>query len=151
MKYYALLFLVSLIVPACSSTNKLSETKNMTSLLDYNITISKGGGFTGNYEGYKIDSTGTVSSFEGIITSNLKKVYRGAFTKDQIDHINKLFPAILKISCNESGNMTTSITLGKVAHELNYAWAGVVPGKNVPSELVRFYEELNNIINHLKE
>jgi len=151
MKYYFIAFLALLIIPACSSSEKMSGAQIQSDLLDYNIILSKGGGFTGNYQGYIIDSTGVVNSFEGIIMLNAQKVYKGTLSKEQINEINKLFPTILKTSYNESGNMTTSILLNKENTEINFSWPGVVPDKIVPAELVQFYERINKIINHLKE
>jgi len=151
MKYYVLLIAALLMLPGCSSSGKLNETQNQMALLDYNITLSKGGGFTGVHQGFFIDSTGKVSSFEGIITTNVKNIYKGSLSSEQINEINNLSAGVVKINYNQNGNMTSSISLKNKFNEFNFSWPGVAPDKNVPAELVQFYEKLSNIINHLKE
>jgi len=151
MKKYILLILSLLFIPACSSSNKTAVTVEPPVLLDYNITLSHSGGFTGRSQGFTIDSTGIVSSFEGKITPDIKKVYKGKMNKEQLIELNKLFPTIIKTSYAENGNMTTSILLVKENKELRFSFGGMEPDKFVPSELVKFYDSLNIIISNVKE
>jgi hypothetical protein len=145
------MFLLLMIIPACSSSNKLSNSQIQPTLLDYSITISQGGGFTGGYQGYLIDSTGTISSFESMLTYKSQRVRKGILSEARIMELNKLFTSIINIKFNENGNMTTSVMLSNGGHKLSFSWPGVEPGVNVPSELVQFYKKINNIINHLEK
>lgn len=150
MKRYFLLFISVLLIQACSSTNKLGDNEK-AELLEYNITLSQGGGFTGERQGYIIDSSGTVNSFSAMPNSAVKTSIKGKMSIEQIAEVNKLFPSILGTKYNENSNMTTSILLKKGNTEFRYSWGGVEPDKNVPSELSAFYARVINIINNLKD
>ena len=151
MKEYVLLLMIIVFIPCCSSSRKAIISNESDALLDYNIEISQGGGFTGNYQGYTIDSTGVVKSFEGVISANSQRDEKGKLSQVQISEINKLIPSILGIRYKENGNMTTSIVLKKRSDEIRFSWEGITPGKKVPAELANFYEKVNNIITKINK
>ena len=136
---------------ACSSSERIDNSIKSPVYLDYSITISSGGGFTGNHEGIIIDSLGIVSSVQGIILSRSPKIYKGKLGQEQILEINKLLPSIFNIKYKENGNMTTSITLTKDKKSLSFSWEGIGISKNVPSALAEFYKIINNSISQLNK
>lgn len=150
MKKYLLSILLSLLIAACSSSDKLGKDENPL-LLDYNVTISQGGGFTGERQGFIIDSTGTVNNFSRMLKSDIKTTYKGKMSDEQIAELNKLFPSILNTRYNENGNMTTSVLLKNKDLEFRFSWGGTDPGQNVPVELRTFYDKINFIIKNLKD
>lgn len=148
MKKYVGLILSILLIQACSSSGKLDGNEKPELLL-YNITVSQGGGFTGERTGFIVDSSGTAFSFSALPSSEVKTSPKGKLNTEQITELNKLFTTILNTKYTENGNMTTSILLKKANDELRYSWGGIEPGKKVPSELSAFYNKVINIINHL--
>ncbi|MGE5621284.1 MAG: hypothetical protein ACM3U0_01790 [archaeon] len=148
MKY--LIGTVVLAFALCScAANKSSPKSSGETTLSHNITIGESGGFTGNNEGYTIDSTGMVKSFKGIMTQDPTEKLRGRLNEQQMQKINGLITELLKIKYSEKGNLTSYITLRSGNTVTNYSWPGPSLGKDVPEPVSRFYTELTNIINSL--
>jgi len=141
-----LLFLIS-----CCSSNKDITSKDGESLLVYNVILGEGGGFTGNQNGYFIDTLGVVKSFSGITFSKSKMNYIGKLSVAQIMEINNSFQTIKDIKYNQNGNMTSYLVLTKNSDELRFSWENTVPDKNAPPELLSFYQKVTDIINKLNK
>jgi hypothetical protein len=150
MKVYYSIFLFLLSVPCCSSNKEISS-KSGESLLDYNIILGEGGGFTGNHDGYYIDSLGLVKSYSGITFSKSKMNDIGQLSIAQINEINNLFQTIKDKKYNETGNMTSYLVLTKNNYELRFSWIGTAPDNNAPPELLSFYQKVNDIISKLNK
>jgi hypothetical protein len=150
MKIHYYLFMLLLLISCCSSNKEISS-KGGESLLNYNIILGEGGGFTGNQNGYYIDSLGVVKSFNGIIFSKSKMDSIGQLSITQINEINNLFETIGNKKYNQIGNMTSYLVLTKNNYELRFSWKGTVPDKNAPTELINFYQKVTDIINKLNK
>src|ERR1035437_433717 len=150
MKVYYSIFLFLLSVPCCSSNKEISS-KSSESLLDYNIILGEGGGFTGNHDGYYIDSLGLVKSYSGITFSKSKMNNIGQLSITQINEINNLIQTIKDKKYNQAGNMTSYLVLTKNNSELRFSWENTVPDKNASQELLSFYYKVTDIINKLNK
>ena len=150
MKNYYYLFLL-LLLSSCCSSNKEVSSKDGESMLRYNILIGEGGGFTGNQNGYYIDSLGTLKSFSGITFSKSKMENKGQLSIAQIQEINNSFHTIMDKKYNQVGNMTSYLVISKDNYELRFSWEGTMPDKNVPSELVSFHQKVTDIIKKLNK
>jgi hypothetical protein len=150
MKTHYHVFLLLLFISCCSSNKEISS-KDGESLLNYNIILGEGGGFTGNQNGYYIDTVGIVKSYSGITFSKSKMDYVGQISLAQVSEINDLLQTIKNKKYNQNGNMTSYLVLTKNNDELRFSWENTVPNKNAPPELLNFYQKLTGIINKLNK
>ncbi len=136
-----------LTIAGCSTANLIEEAGDQ-SFLDHNIIIGTGGGFTGVYEGYLIDTTGNVFHWEGISFENSVKRYIGTLHTSQIEKIKSLIEdyGVLTTEYSGKGNITTFITLRTEEFAHRVSWVGISPDKKVPESLRAFNSELNEII-----
>ena len=150
MKMHYYLFLLPLLLSCCSANKDISSIGGV-SLLNYNIILGEGGGFTGNHSGFYIDSLGVVNSFNGITFSKSKLNKIGQLSIAQINDINNSFQTIVEKKYNQVGNMTSYLVLTKNNSELSFSWEGTTPDNNVPPEIVSFCQKVNDIINKLNK
>jgi hypothetical protein len=150
MKTHYYVFLLLLFISCCSSNKEISS-KDGESLLNYNIILGEGGGFTGNQDGYYIDTLGVVKSFSGITFSKSKMNYIGQLSITQIIEINDLFKTIKNKKYNQNGNMTSYLVLTRNNDELRFSWENTVPDKKALPELVNFYQKVTDIIIRLNK
>jgi hypothetical protein len=149
MKTFNCLFLLLLLFTGCSSNKDVS--KQLDALLKYNIVIGQGGGFAGTHNGYYIDTLGIVKSFSGISFSKSKMENLGQLLPAQIDDINSSFQSVMNSKYSQVGNVTSYLVISKDNNEYRFSWEGTFPDKNVPPEIVSFYQKVNDIINKLKK
>ena len=149
MKIQYYLFMLVLIISACSSNKDLSKQNEES--LPYNIIVGQGGGFTGNHSGFYIDTLGLVKSFSGISFARSKMENIGQLSSAQINDINSSFQTIMNSKYNQVGNMTSYMVITKNNYELRFSWEGTYPDKNVPPEIVTFYQKVNDVINKLRK
>jgi hypothetical protein len=138
-----------LLLTGCSSNKDIAKQKEES--LNYNIIVGQGGGFTGNHTGYYIDTLGTVKSFSGISFSKSKMDSIGHFSPSQINELNLLFQSIVDSKYNQVGNITSYLAISKNNYELRFSWEGTSPDKNVPPEVVSFYQKVNDLINKIRK
>ena len=150
MKNYYYIFLLLLLISCCSSNKEISS-KSGESFLYYNIILGEGGGFTGNQNGFYIDTLGVVKSFSGITFSKSKMNNIGQLSITQINEINNLIQTIKDKKYNQAGNMTSYLVLTKNNSELRFSWENTVPDKNASQELLSFYYKVTDIINKLNK
>ena len=144
------MFLLLLLISCCSS-NKEIISKGGESFIYYNIILGEGGGFTGNQNGFYIDTLGVVKSFSGITFFKSKMKNIGQLSNTQINEINNLFPEIQDKKYNQNGNMTSYLVLTKNNNEVRFSWENTLPDKNAPPELLSFYRKIIDIINKLNK
>ncbi|MGE5400077.1 MAG: hypothetical protein ACM3S2_06720 [Ignavibacteriales bacterium] len=145
-KFTIILFLLALA--SCSSDRNAAHN---STLLSHSIIIGQGGGFTGRGQGYFIDSTGTVSSYEGLGIPDTGMKVKGRLSDDQITEINRIIPEVLQTQSGGKGNMTSYLVLKKGEKETGFTWSGITPGNSVPSQLRDLYGKLNNMIHSLNK
>src|ERR1035437_5020247 len=150
MENYYYIFLLLLLISCCSSNKEISS-KSGESFLYYNIILGEGGGFTGNQNGFYIDTLGVVKSFSGITFSKSKMNNIGQLSITQINEINNLIQTIKDKKYNQAGNMTSYLVLTKNNSELRFSWENTVPDKNASQELLSFYYKVTDIINKLNK
>lgn len=151
MKHIMAVSVLLLFLSACSSNKTIMLNNENDLLLGYSITFGQRGGFTGNNQGYYIDSSGTVRSFSGIILKDAKMEYKGRLKDDQIVKIRNFIPSVAQVDYKEKGNITNYIILKNSDGELRFSWPGPDPAKDVPQPLVEFNQILNDAINSIKQ
>jgi hypothetical protein len=115
------LFLLSCQFSEATKPHLLSETSPPS---DFQLVIGEGGGFVGRWNGYIVDSTGTVFSWSGVTPGqNAKQTM--VLARPQFD---KLWQTIVKarffdIDTTESGNITLTmqVTAGGMVHRASWA------------------------------
>lgn len=161
-KVLALLFLFLAYLSGCTGSNsKASAEQNSADQssaeqnfpqLSYSIITGSGGGFTGMYQGYAIDSAGYVKFWEGITYDKSKKQEAGRLTGPQIEELNKLIDStqIVKTNFSTRGNITSFIRFtSPAAEEHRISWEGPEPGSSIPQNIRIFNERLNKILKTL--
>jgi hypothetical protein len=146
LKMYLSIALLA-VAAGCSTASLLNE-KEETAFLSHDIIIGTGGGFSGVYEGYLIDTVGNVQHWEGIAFEHSTKNYIGSLKKNQIEKIKSMIEesGVLKTEYSGKGNITTFITIrgNESAHRIS--WVGISPDRKVPEIIRAFNSELNEII-----
>lgn len=134
-------------ISGCSSSSKLNRTA-----LNYNIMITSGGGFTGNYDGVTIDTAGNIKTWSGKTIESAVFKKAGSLTDEEITEINELMIhlRLFEIEYSKPGNISQSLTLIKNSTEHRFSWEGFTPGADVPANLKLFYSKINEIIRNHK-
>lgn len=138
-----------LLLCSCSSQN-LSSGRAEEVFLIYNIKVGESGGFTNNNQGYIIDSTGLVSSFQAIAIKAPVLKALGNLTPDDIKELNLSINEIKDQKYSEKGNITSYISLTKGSEELRVSWPGHEPNGSVPEQIRKFYSKLRHKINSIQ-
>lgn len=161
-KVVALLVILLAYLSGCSGSNdkaaagqnslNQSSAEQNSPILLYSIVTGSGGGFTGMYQGYEIDSAGYVKSWEGITYDKSKKQEAGRLTSQQTEELNKLIDStqILKTDYSTRGNITSFIRFtSPAAEEHRVSWEGPEPGGSTPQNIRIFNDRLSKILKTL--
>jgi len=143
----------ALLIASCQSseTAKPDLYSQTSAPSDFQLVIGEGGGFTGQWNGYIVDSTGTVSSWRG--TSPEQNVKRTAkLARKQLD---KLWQSITNarffdIDTTGTGNMTVAmqVTANGTVHRTSWAKP---PGTRSPLAPVQvLYDSCRTIVTRAK-
>lgn len=114
----------------------------------YNITLSSGGGFTGSYNGYYIDTTGTVSQWEGRTFDLSTRKVVTHLSPDKLKEINDKITTlgIMNVNYKISGNISSSISISNNDSTHLITWAGIEPSNDIPENIREFYYYMKNLI-----
>ena len=151
MKILSLIFvsitLFNLVGCGSSKEKSLKQSTELTS--SYNIVIGSGGGFTGIYGGYYLDTLGNISKWEGRVFSDKNLKYISTLNPEQLHKISKLISDkdVLNTSYNKSGNISSSIQFSSKYLTHSVSWSGFEPTNSVPINIREFYSTLRKIIN----
>ncbi|MDP2207279.1 MAG: hypothetical protein Q8K98_00715 [Bacteroidota bacterium] len=117
--------------------------------MKYNIIIGTGGGFTGIYNGYYIDTIGNISSWEGRIFTNTNLKYITTLSREQLDKISGLVldNDVPGTNYKNSGNIYSFIQLSYNNFKHSVSWSGFEPDESVPTNIKEFHSQLRKIIN----
>lgn len=151
MKLELLLAVLCLLYAGCSNKD---AAKNSQIMPCYTITYGSGGGVTGLYDGYYIDSLGTVSSWSGRTFATSEKKTLGRLTEKEISEMTSAIKDnhLLDISHRQNGNITTYFIFRKTGGEqTTISWPGFAPDKKISEELNSFYKKFLSIINRVKQ
>lgn len=155
-KSFLLLLAFSQIFVCCSTAKNSSNTiskqeKIINSNPKFSIIIASGGGFTGTYEGYFIDTLNNVYKWEGRTFNNSEKSLLGEITKEQAQIIvqNLFDNKILSTSFKSHGNITSYISIKGEVLEHSVSWIGIEPDEKVPDNVKIFYSTLMKTIKSL--
>jgi len=155
MRISVIFFLLNSVLifsSGCAGSKKIAVEKQT---LHYSIILSSGGGFTGQYEGKVIDTTGIISTWNGrIFSTSIKKVV-DSLSQNQIKKLNIFFDEnrLEDFTFREVGNMTTSLSLLSANKEINFSWKEQQPPERVPAKAKELYYLIINEIasTHNKE
>jgi hypothetical protein len=138
---------------SCSSGSKTTLKKSLNSEIDFSIITGSGGGFTGSYEGYFIDSLSNVYKWTGKTFKTAEKVFLGKLNDEQTEMINKAIREnnILNIDMKEHGNVSSYILLENKEAKHSISWSGIEPGKTVPEGVRSFKLKLVQVFDALQK
>jgi hypothetical protein len=148
-----LIIATTLSLASCSSSEAAKSDVYAQATLpsDFQLTMGEGGGFTGQWNGFVVDSAGTVSSWRG--TSPDQNVKRtGKLARPQFD---KLWQIILNtrffdIDTTGTGNMTVAIqvTAGGTTHRTSWAKPSGTRPRLAPVQMM--YDSCRTIVSRAK-
>jgi hypothetical protein len=151
MKFINLFFvsitLFNLIGCGSLKEQSLKQSAELTS--SYNIVIGSGGGFTGIYSGYYVDTLGNISKWEGRVFTDKNLKYITTLSREQLTKISELVSNknVLNTSYNKSGNISSSIQFSSKNLKHSVSWSGFEPTDSVPVNIREFHSMLKQIIN----
>ena len=151
VKILAVAITTSLLSCQTFETSK-SESRFDTSIpSDFQLTIGEGGGFTGRWNGFIVDSTGTVFSWRGITpgqnTERITKLARPEFDQLWQTIINARF---FDIDTTGTGNITLTMQVtaaGKV-HRASWAKPAETQPRLAPVQVL--YDACRTIVSRVK-
>src|SRR5512143_3103954 len=102
------------LCPGCSSTRPPQQ-----GALPFTIVLGSGGGFTGLYEGYVIDSTGRISQWRGRTFASAEFVAGPLLDDDGREKIRRIVAetGILSVEYRKSGNMISFLAFHRATGE----------------------------------
>ncbi len=117
--------------------------------MKYNIIIGAGGGFTGIYSGYYIDTLGNISSWEGKVFTDTNLKHINTLSREQLEKLSELVLGndIVGTNYKKSGNITSYIQLSQNNFKHSVSWSGSEPDESVPANIREFHSQLKKIIN----
>lgn len=134
---------------ACqSSRSTQSESRSLVSVpRDFRLVIGEGGGFTGQWTGFTVDSSGAIFSWRGQMAEQSQKQY-ARFSSRRFNELwQKIADAhFFDIDTSGTGNMTQFMIVsanGKV-HRTSWAKASETDSPNTPVQCI--YDSCRAII-----
>ncbi|MDI6804575.1 MAG: hypothetical protein QME58_12150 [Bacteroidota bacterium] len=151
MKFFDFIFISIILITLmeCCSTIDQSQKQRSTQATKYNIVIGTGGGFTGMYNGYYIDTIGNFNSWEGKVFTDTNLKYITTLSREQLDKISELVlnNVVLGTNYKNSGNISSFIQLSYNNFKHSVSWSGFEPDESVPPNIGVFHSQLRKIIN----
>lgn len=147
MKFLVISILALCISGCCGSSKSLIQPQ-----LNYNIKFGSGGGFTGNTEGYLIDTTGAVQKWTGKTFDTAKFQSLSTLSEEEINKLNAMITDLdlFNIEYRKTGNMTNFIVLSRDSSEHRISWEVFAGNSDLPNNVKLFYNKLNEMINKSK-
>jgi hypothetical protein len=141
-------FLPGLFVGGCCDCGKTQESPFPPTV----ISISEGGGVTGQFVGYTINAKGAVHTWRGFAANKRDSSSLGTLDSDA--HRNLLRTAY---DCNlpelrqyETGNMTATLEVSSGELLFRFVWPGLWRGSDeTPEQLRPLIEKLESIIDSI--
>ena len=161
-KYKLLSFLLIITISvACKKesvriSNTESKTKrdnSITQIESFKITIASGGGFTGLYKGYTLHSDGQVVHWQRFGAGQDSVLWTAKGNAEQIDNFKKKLEesGALSQPFQETGNMTTTVTLALPDTSYTWSWPGTGVNDNTPDVLKELYPLVEKYCKNLKK
>lgn len=161
-KYRVLLFLILITMSiACkkeatktSDTEPENDTLNGTTQIDtVELTIARGGGFTGLYKGYTLHSDGQVVHWQRFGAGPDSVLWKAQDNSGKIhDFVNQLEESeVLTKNIQETGNITTIVTLELPDTSHTWSWPGSGVNDSTPDIFKEWYSLVENYCRTLKE
>lgn len=108
------------------------------------ITIASGGGFTGRYTGYSLQSTGTVRHWEKRGAGAESTLWAADVPPGRVLEFRKALEqgGALAVTRRESGNMTTTVKLELPDTLLIWSWPGDGVDETTPEPFRAWYPQV---------
>jgi|GEM_PF-889906 len=153
MKTYLNIILFSLFVFAGCSSSQQSASKCDSIFLKYEISFGSGGGFTGERNGYTLDTLGNVEVWHKYSALSTDKHKMGKLTCEQIKYLNNYIDSskIDSVFYNKKGNVTNFITLKNKTSNVEISWPETLKHDNVPAGIIDFYNLLVRNISQINK
>ena len=124
---------------ACSSVSKKSQVDTLPQQQDaipdsLTISFGSGGGFTGNWEGYSIYSSGKIEEWKGRWFLDKPSTRENVLTKEDVAHIWDMVEAsdFFTTTYNETGNFTAILKVTHPGFEKTAKWMPSSPEVESP-------------------
>jgi len=145
MKFLAISILALSLAGCCTSSGSLNKSR-----LNYNINFGSSGGFTGNSDGYLIDTSGAITQWTGKTFESSKLKVIGNLSSEGITELNELITSqnIIHTEYRKPGNMTQFIILTNNSTEHHLSWEGLSLTSDLPQNIQIFYKKLNELVSN---
>jgi hypothetical protein len=139
-------FMISALLALCLGCSSTRQEQHAE--LPFTIILGSGGGFTGLYEGYVIDSTGRVMRWKGRTFDGAEHTRQAVLDDDQRKEVQRIVAetGILGAEFSERGNMTSFLTFHLPTGEHRISWHGGAPGPGVPANIREFYNRIREFL-----
>jgi len=148
-----LIIVTGLFIVSCQSseTTKPDLYSQTSAPSDFQLVIGEGGGFTGQWNGYIVDSAGTVSTWRGISPDqNVKRTAKLA--RKQFDKLWQVIAnaRFFEIDTTGTGNMTVAlqVTANETVHRTSWAKPSGIRSPLAPVQVL--YDSCRAIVSRAK-
>ncbi len=149
---YAAFFLSAFVifVMQCSQNNN-SVKKGQD--VSFKITISEGGGFSGQVKGYHLLADGTVQHWQQVPGQKESILWQSKQDPATILKIKNQLEksSALEKEYTEKGNMTTTVTYVLPDTTYTWSWPGVGAMGNVPPEFRQWFAEVTKFCQAIRK
>lgn len=132
-------------------TTRSKSSSQLSAPVDFRLVIGEGGGFTGQWNGYIVDSTGTVSSWRGISPEQDVK-WTAKLGRQQFEELwQMIFNArFFDIDTTGTGNMTVAmqVTANGTVHRTSWAKPSETRSRLAPVQVL--YDSCRMIVSRGK-
>jgi hypothetical protein len=118
----------------------------------FSLSLSSGGGFTGQYSGFTLASDGNVKQWERRGAGADSTLWETRIPADRVFDFRKRLEqgGALGISLQESGNMTTLVELRLPDTLYQWSWSGADAADAAPEPFRSWYPEVRGFCEKLK-
>lgn len=151
-KLYAAFLLSAFVifVMQCSqSNNSMRKGQNVS----FKITISEGGGFTGEVKGYHLLADGTVQHWQQLPGQKERLLWQSKQDPATILKFKNLLEksSVLDKEFTEKSNMTTTVTYVLPDTTYTWSWRGMGAMGNVPPEFRQWFLQITKFCQAIQQ
>ena len=146
------LFLLMALFTVCKKESVRKETE-VSQKEAFKITIASGGGFTGLYKGYTLHSEGQVMHWQRFAAGRDSTIWaaQGAANKILNFKLQLEKSGAPRQTIQETGNMTTTVTLTLQDTSYTWSWPGTGVNDNTPDIFKEWYLLVEKYCKNLKK
>lgn len=146
------LFLLMAFLTVCQKESVRNDTA-VSQKEVFEITIASGGGFTGLYKGYTLHSDGQVVHWQRFGAGQDSVLWAAQDNPEQIHTFIKQLEesGLLKKTFQETGNMTSMVTLELPDTSHTWSWPGTGVNDSTPDVFKEWYPLVESYCKNLKK